>query len=163
MHGNLNSRTVLLDSEGCLKLSKLSRLLFMYKQLLASAHPCSAEFGLSARLANLESNPPDDIPYWTAPEVIACGQCSPAMDIWSLGIISIELVEKEPPYFDKDPPTARELIVTRGTPTLKDPNAFTWELIDFLSSCLVWNVNERATAAELRMVSILILAMVAND
>jgi len=125
---------------------------------------CSAEFGLSAGLAHRQSGSTDadDAPYWTAPEVIAEGQYSSAMDIWSLGIISIELVEKEPPYFDKDPLTARDLIVTRGTPTLKDPNAFTWELISFLSSCLVRNVTERAAVSELRLVSNFLLNIIVN-
>jgi serine/threonine protein kinase len=76
------------------------------------------------------------------------------MDIWSLGIISIEMVEKQPPYFDKDPRTAKELIAAGGTPALKDPNAFTWELIDFLSLCLVGNALGRATVSELCLVSI---------
>ncbi|KIM77317.1 hypothetical protein PILCRDRAFT_825478 [Piloderma croceum F 1598] len=89
------------------------------------------------------------MPYWTAPEFIANGKYSPAMDIWSLGIVSIEMVEKQPPYFDKDPHTARELIAGGGTPTLKDWQAFPWELIGFLSSCLVGNEFKRATASEL--------------
>lgn len=84
------------------------------------------------------------------------------MGIWSLGIISIELVEKEPPYFDKSPIVARDLIITTGTPRLKDPNAFIWELIDFLSSCLVTNVIERAKATELFLVSSFILNKVAH-
>jgi serine/threonine-protein kinase CLA4 len=75
------------------------------------------------------------------------------MDIWSLGIISIEMVEKQPPYFDKDPCTARELIAAGGTPKLKDWQALPWELVRFLSSCLVGNVLERATASELCLVS----------
>jgi len=71
------------------------------------------------------------------------------MDIWSLGIVSIEMVEKQPPYFDKDPRTARKLIAAGGTPKLKDWQALPWELVRFLSSCLVGNVLERATASEL--------------
>ena len=71
------------------------------------------------------------------------------MDIWSLGIVSIEMVEKQPPYFDKDPHTARELIAGGGTPALKHWQTFGWGLLDFLSSCLVGNYFERATAAEL--------------
>jgi serine/threonine protein kinase len=103
------------------------------------------------------------MPYWTAPEFIANGKYSAAMDIWSLGIVSIEMVEKQPPYFDKDPHTARELIAGGSTPTLKDWQAFPWELIGFLSSCLVGNEVERATASELCSVSgLLILNFMAS-
>jgi serine/threonine-protein kinase CLA4 len=81
------------------------------------------------------------------------------MDIWSLGIISVEMVEKQPPYFDKDPRAARELIAAGSTPTLKDPNAFNWELIEFLSLCLVGNALGRAKVSELHSVGRLHIVM----
>jgi len=87
------------------------------------------------------------------------------MDIWSLGIVSIEMVEKQPPHFDKDPHTARELIAEGGTPTLKlkDWQAFPSELIKFLSLCLVGNELGRATASELCEVSgLLVLHTIAS-
>ena len=109
------------------------------------------DFGLSAKAARgpLEHDEVTDNPYWTAPEFIADRQYAYAMDIWSLGIISIEMVEKQPPYFDMKPYDARQLITERGTPRLKDPNMFTSELLEFLSLCLIVNVLKRATASEL--------------
>ena len=100
-----------------------------------------------------------DNPYWTAPEVLTSGTCTPSMDIWSLGIISIEMVQSKPPYFDTHPQFARELIVAKGTPALKDPNAFTQDLLHFLSSCLVVNVLERATTSELCLVGLPFILM----
>jgi p21-activated kinase 1 len=100
-----------------------------------------------------------DSPYWTAPEVIKSNTCTPAMDIWSLGIISIEMVQGKPPYFDMNPHFARQLIVARGTPTLKDPKAFTWDLLEFLSLCLVVYLPERATASKLCLVGLLFVTM----
>jgi serine/threonine protein kinase len=79
------------------------------------------------------------------------------MDIWSLGIISIEMVQGKPPYFDMNPHFARQLIVARGTPTLKDPEAFTWDLLDFLTLCLVVPVRKRATTSELCLVGLLFI------
>ena len=98
-----------------------------------------------------------DSPYWTAPEVIKSGSYTPAMDIWSLGIISIEMVQGEPPYFGMRPQLARQLIVAEGTPALKNRDAFTSDrdLIEFLISCLVVNTLGRATASELSQVSVL--------
>ena len=81
------------------------------------------------------------------------------MDIWSLGIISIEMVQSKPPYFDMNPHFARQLIAARGTPTLKDPKAFPWDLLDLLALCLVVNLAERATASELRLVGLLFVSV----
>lgn len=114
---------------------------------------------MSAQLSDISSRGANalDSPYWTSPEAIRDGVTSPAMDIWSLGIISLELVERYPPYFELDPETARQSIVAKGTPAVKDPNMFTWELLHFLSICLVSPPIDRATAAELSQVSANIL------
>lgn len=112
---------------------------------MAGAYFLEADFGLCARIAQEHAHSA----YWMAPEVITNGNYAPAVDIWSLGIISIEMIERHPPYFDREPLAAKALIVAKGTPTLKNPNTFTWEHIHFLSICLVTNALERATVAEL--------------
>ncbi|XP_072594350.1 serine/threonine-protein kinase PAK 6 isoform X3 [Vulpes vulpes] len=88
-------------------------------------------------------------PYWMAPEVISRSLYATEVDIWSLGIMVIEMVDGEPPYFSDSPVQAMKRLRDSPPPRLKNSHKVSPVLRDFLERMLVRDPQERATAQEL--------------
>ncbi|KAI8335652.1 kinase-like domain-containing protein [Choanephora cucurbitarum] len=88
-------------------------------------------------------------PCWMAPEIVQRKEYGPSVDIWSLGITAIEMVEGTPPNLENPEKAIRLLATYKVVPTLKNPEQLSTSFRDFLGKCLQFNADNRPSAAEL--------------
>jgi len=110
-----------------------------------------ADFGFAIQLTEEKNKRRTVIgtPYWMAPEIIQNLPYGKEVDIWSLGIMIMEMAEGEPPYIKYSQAKALFLISTQGAPALKKAKNWSNDFKHFVSLCLQKEPNKRPNAIEL--------------
>jgi len=127
MHRDIKSENILVNAHGDIKI---------------------ADFGFTVQLSQDRPKRSSTVgsPYWMAPELIRRKEYGMLVDIWSLGVMVIELMEGDPPYLADesiDPDEVTKLILDVGLPPPKDKNKWSPALLSFLDTCLIRTPKKR--------------------
>ncbi|XP_074541636.1 serine/threonine-protein kinase PAK 6b [Halichoeres trimaculatus] len=130
IHRDIKSDSILLTLDGRIKLS---------------------DFGFCAQISKDVPKRKSLVgtPYWMAPEVISKKPYGTEVDIWSLGIMVVEMVDGEPPYFSDTPINAMKKLRDDPAPGVKNFHKVSPVLKDFLGCMLTRDTLQRSTAADL--------------
>lgn len=131
IHRDMKSANLLLTSKGDVKV---------------------ADFGVSKILdiaiADRKTSSFVGTPHWMAPEVIMGKKYDARCDIWSVGIVGIEMAEQHPPKFNVNMHGVLAAIPKLPAPRLSRPDEHSEEFCSFLSALLTKNPQERPSALE---------------
>eukprot|EP01063_Lacrimia_lanifica_P012323 TRINITY_DN1893_c0_g2_i1.p1 TRINITY_DN1893_c0_g2~~TRINITY_DN1893_c0_g2_i1.p1 ORF type:complete len:626 (+),score=209.59 TRINITY_DN1893_c0_g2_i1:114-1991(+) len=132
IHRDIKSDNILLNSRGDVKLG---------------------DFGFCAALSEGDNNKRQTVvgtPYWMAPEVIHGTPYDYKADVWSMGILALEIMDGEPPYMRMMPPRALYVIASQTEPPKsKNPERWSSDCQHFVEKMLKIDPADRADAFEM--------------
>lgn len=130
VHRDIKSDNILLSWKGQVKLADFSN--------------CAALTSACPRRRSVIGTP-----YWMAPQVVSGLEYDFKADVWSIGIVAIEMAEGEPPYLEFPPLKALFLIATNGSLRLRHPEIWPSDFVEFVDMCLEKEAENRPDAENL--------------
>ena len=129
IHRDLKSDNILMNTQGKIKISDL---------------------GFSIQLTQERSarNTIAGTPCWIAPEIIKCAGYGIEADIWSFGVLIIEILEGEPPHIRLSQEEIFQEIITNNV-SLANPENVNPDYIRLINSCIQQSPANRKSAREL--------------
>ena len=88
-------------------------------------------------------------PYWMCPECVSGAEYNEKADVWSLGILTLELANGEVPLIEHTPIQALFMIRSQEPPTFNSSSEWSDSFHNFLGRCLVKDPEQRASVQEL--------------
>jgi len=130
IHRDIKSDNILVNNDGSIKI---------------------ADFGYAAQLTLGRQYRTTVVgtPYWMAPELIRGNEYDAKVDVWSLGIMSMEMAQGEPPYMDHPPLRALFLITTKGIPPMAHPALWSSNMKNFINQCITVETENRPDSTQL--------------
>ncbi|XP_052746507.1 neither inactivation nor afterpotential protein C isoform X2 [Bicyclus anynana] len=111
------------------------------------------DFGLSCKLNGSDDTAKTILgsPSWMAPEMVSVGEdgYGNRVDVWALGISTIEMVDGKAPFQNMHPTRALFQILRNPPPSVAKPSMSSNDLNDFINECLEKNPEHRPFMMEL--------------
>eukprot|EP01127_Copromyxa_protea_P020216 TRINITY_DN671_c2_g1_i1.p1 TRINITY_DN671_c2_g1~~TRINITY_DN671_c2_g1_i1.p1 ORF type:complete len:1356 (+),score=176.97 TRINITY_DN671_c2_g1_i1:279-4070(+) len=128
IHRDIKSDNILVNTEGEVKIT---------------------DFGYAAQLTSTKQQRQTVVgtPYWMAPEVVVGHNYDHKVDIWSLGILLLEMAQGNPPYIHEPPLRALFLIATQGCPAPQRTECPVF--VSLITACTQFSSSSRPTTSQL--------------
>lgn len=130
IHRDVKSDNILISKEGDVKLADLGCAVQMYD-------------GEAARNTIIGT------PGWMAPELALGNSYDNKIDVWSIGILAIQLAEGRIPYCNESPMKILLLTATKPAFLLTDPGKWSNKFIDIVGQCLQKDPEIRPSICDL--------------
>jgi serine/threonine protein kinase len=130
IHRDIKSDNILLSLDGSLKIADLG----FAAQLIRERNQRTTVIGT---------------PCWMAPELVLGVRYGTSIDVWSLGIVAIEMGDGKPPALGKDPMKILSAILSKPSPVLRNKKKYSNIFSDFIEKCLTKDPNNRPTSESL--------------
>ncbi|OAF66299.1 hypothetical protein A3Q56_05978 [Intoshia linei] len=139
IHRDVKANNILINSHGCVKIADFGIAISLKKVN-----------GKIVKIKDLSGTP-----CWMAPEIIEHKPYDEKVDIWSLGIMALEMVAGRVPHSQYHPTKIMKMVSEYPAPCLQmyvDSNfykIYKGTFTDMLKKCLTKNVKSRATSIQL--------------